>query len=313
MRSDCKIALSGVPGAFGRIIPPSSGRATGPWLAAFLLAGLLWAFAAQAQRAPTADWWSAIRRDDVSAVQDMLLRGVDPNAMNSLGNPALTQAARDQSWRVFDVLRIAPGVKVDLPNAHDETALMYLCILGQNERAAGLIQAGAQVNRLGWTPLHYAASKGQVETARLLIDWGAIVNAPGPDGTTPLMMAALSGKPAIVKLLLSQGADPTMFNTARETAADWALKRNHKALAEQLTAVAEQVAQRREQGRAAGPRGAQASPVAPDAPNRDAPAQSAAPTAQAPAKPGQPEGEDDKSSFSRYFDLGRFEDAPAGR
>ncbi|MGB6007852.1 ankyrin repeat domain-containing protein [Castellaniella sp.] len=309
MRSHCKIAPFRETSPAGRVCSFSGRRLSGLWLAAFLLSGLLCAFAAQARQAPTADWWSAIRRDDVSTVQSMLLRGVDPNAVNSLGNPALTQAAREQSWRVFDVLRIAPGVKVDQPNAHDETALMYLCILGQNERAAGLIQAGAQVNRLGWTPLHYAASKGQVDTARLLIDWGAIVNAPGPDGTTPLMMAALSGKPDIVQLLLSQGADPTMFNEARETAADWALKRNHTRLAAQLTAVAKQVEQRRRQGQTTGPQDVQASPVAPDAAG-----QGAAPaTAPAPGGSGQAGTGGDKSSFSRYFDLGRFEDTPQGR
>jgi ankyrin repeat protein len=228
--------------------------------------------------------------------------------VNSLGNPALSQAARDQSWRVFDVLRIAPGVQVDQPNAHDETALMYLSILGENERAAGLIQAGAQVNRLGWTPLHYAASKGQVDTARLLVQWGAIINAPGPDGTTPLMMAALSGKPAIVRFLISQGADPTMFNAAGETAADWALKRKHTALAEQLKAVAQRVAQRRREGHTAGGLGAHAVPVAPGAP-----ADNAAPEPAAAAKPDPAEGEDDRASFSRYFDPERFEDIPHGR
>jgi len=289
------------------------GALPAPWAAlwaalALMLAGLLWLPGARAaQTAPSADWWSAIRRDDVSTVQGMLLRGVDPNAVNSLGNPALTQAAREQSWRVFDVLRIAPGVRIDQANAHDETALMYLCILGQDERAAALIQAGAQVNRLGWTPLHYAASKAQVGTARLLIDWGAIVNAPGPDGTTPLMMAALSGKPDIVQLLLSRGADPTMFNTAHETAADWARKRNNTALAARLDEVAARVAQARARQAAGLPQG-------PDAAAAPAPANQpggAAGAGSAPARAGT--DAEDQASFSRYFDLGRFEDTPSGR
>src|SRR5690606_14658624 len=214
----------------------------------------------------------------------------DPNAFNALGNPALTQAVRDQSWKVFDALRAAPDVRIDEPNARDETALMYLCILGQTDRARALIAAGAQVNRLGWTPLHYAASKAQVETARMLIEHGAIINAPGPDGTTPLMMAALSGKPEMVRLLLSKGADPTMFNAAHETAADWARKRNHQSLAAALDEVA---------GRRARMRRGET-----DTPSASAPA---APAAAAPAAETK-EGAEDQSSFSRYFDLGRFED-----
>ena len=67
---------------------------------------------------------TGIRRDDVFAMKGMLLRHTDPNALNALGNPALTQAARDQSWKVFDALRTAPDVLIDAPNARNETALM---------------------------------------------------------------------------------------------------------------------------------------------------------------------------------------------
>ncbi|MFV0283836.1 MAG: ankyrin repeat domain-containing protein [Castellaniella sp.] len=271
-------------------------------------AGLSPAVSAQqaptAPQAPTADWWSAIRRDDVSTVQDMLLRYTDPNARNDLGNPALIQAAREQSWRVFDTLRASPDVKIDEPNAQDETALMYLCILGETDRARALIATGAQVNRLGWTPLHYAASKARVDTARMLIERGAIVNAPGPDGTTPLMMAALSGKPDIVRLLLSHGADPTMINAARETAADWARKRNHVALAASLEHAAVRVAQKRQ-----GAPATEATPQTPRPETQGASLVDAAP----PVAPAPESGAEDRSSFSRYFDPGRFEDTPQGQ
>ncbi|WP_323011225.1 ankyrin repeat domain-containing protein [Castellaniella sp.] len=256
-----------------------------PSLLAGLVLGLLFlAFGAQAQSAPDSDWWSAIRRDDVSAVQARLLRGTDTSALNKIGNPALTQAVREQSWRVYDVLLLAPGIQIDQPNAQDETALMYLCILGETDRAAALIQAGAQLNRLGWTPLHYAASKGQVDTARMLIKHGAIINAPGPDGTTPLMMAALSGKSAMAQLLLDHGADPTMVTATGETAVDWALKRNNTSMAKGIKAAADQVRSQRAR-QAAGLPEPQPEP------------------SPAPAKDAQ-----DASSFSRYFDLDRFDE-----
>ncbi|WP_066456897.1 ankyrin repeat domain-containing protein [Castellaniella caeni] len=308
-------------------------RVLEPWLARLALSGLCWLLLApvsaqaqtqaqtQAQAAATADWWSAVKRDDASEISSQLLRGADPNAINGLGNPALVQAAREQSWKVFDLLRIAPGIRVDQPNARGETALMYLSILGQTARAAALIQAGAQVNRLGWTPLHYAASKGQVEMAGQLIEWGAIVNAPGPDGTTPLMMAALSGKRAMVRLLLDHGADPTMRNLAHESAADWALKRKNTVIAAELDAAAAHVAQARQArqpaellpqadlGQIANEklREAEQPPGVSDAP--PAPVIDAPPTKEAPtARDGTP---DDADSFSRYFDLGRFDRAPA--
>lgn len=271
-------------------------------LALIIGAPLLPVGEAWAQQPPGGDWWSAIDRDDASAVRGLLLRNVDPNAFDKQGNPALIQAIRDQSWAVFDALRATPGVRIDEPNAHDETALMYLCILGQTNRAADLIAAGAQVNRLGWTPLHYAASKGRVETARMLIGHGAIVNAPGPDGTTPLMMAALSGSKPMVELLLAQGADPTMFNLAHETAADWARKRKNADIAERLADAASQRAAERQLGVE---NGSSSSPSTAPKPSK-APTAPGAAAAPSPAAPQS----SDQSSFSRYFDLGRF-DQPA--
>lgn len=258
-----------------------------PLAAAFAQAGQS---AATPPPQPPKDWWSAIRRDDVSTVQNMLLRGVDPTVWNELGNPALTQAAREQSWRVFDLLAKAAKVQVDQPNALNETPLMYLAILGEGERARNLIRAGAQVNRLGWTPLHYAASKAQMDMAAFLIEQGAIVNAPGPDGTTPLMMAALSGNRDMAGFLLQQGADPTMVNAARETAIDWAKKRNHKRMASWLTAETQAFSLRR-QAQAAGRSDPAAATPPPTADNRT----------------GSARRSDDPASFSRYFDLDRFE------
>lgn len=191
------------------------------------------------------DWWTAIRTDNANTVSEMLKIGANPSALNEIGNPALIQAARDQSWQVFDLLANTPKVDIDQTNSFDETALMYLAILGQTDRAKDLIKKGASVNKLGWTPLHYAASKAQVETSQMLIAKQAIVNAPGTDGTTPLMMAAATGKQDIVRLLMKNGADPTMFNEKGKTAADFARKNNSTNLAALLDDAATNISNQR--------------------------------------------------------------------
>ena len=203
---------------------------------------LLWlGTSAVAQAAVPNGWWTAIANDQTSDIEAMLQQGVDPNAVDPRGEPSIMLAVRRKAWDVFDVLAADPRTNVNITNRLDETPLMYLAIVGQTDRARALIRRGAEVNRLGWTPLHYAASTGQMDMAKMLLADKAIVNAPGPDGTTPLMMAALSGSDAMVQLLLKAGADPTTRNLKGQTAADWARQKNFTALAGKLDALAEKV------------------------------------------------------------------------
>ena len=221
-------------------------------------------------------WWIDVVNDRESNVRQQLARGIDPNAVDADKLPTLMLAIRSGAWEVYDALLADRRIQVEVENAHAETPLMYLALLGETQRAAVLIARGAQVNRLGWTPLHYAASKGQVDTARLLLKHGAMIHAPAPDGTTPLMMAAHSGSREMVRLLLEHGADATAVNLNKNTAADWARAHRHIRLAEELDRVAQQTLARRE--------------------GRPEP-QSVQPAAEPAAESGS----------SRYFDLRRFE------
>jgi hypothetical protein len=72
----------------------------------------------------------------------------------------------------------------------------------------------------GSTPLLIAATFGRVETAKLLIEKGANVNAKSNDGATPLHGAAFFCRTEIVKLLLSHGADVDAKNIRGETPLD---------------------------------------------------------------------------------------------
>ena len=70
--------------------------------------------------------------------------------------------------------------------------------------------------------------------AQLLLQHKAMVNAPGPSGETPLMMAALSGSKPMVELLLKAGADVTTRDTKGQNAADWATTGKSTKLAAEL-------------------------------------------------------------------------------
>jgi ankyrin repeat protein len=57
-----------------------------------------------------------------------------------------------------------------------------------------------------WTLLHCAAKKGQVGTAKLLMDAGIAVDVRTADNETPMYWAARAGKQEMVKYLVNRGA-----------------------------------------------------------------------------------------------------------
>lgn len=58
----------------------------------------------------------------------------------------------------------------------------------------------------GWTPLHSAAFHGQTTIIRVLVAYGAVVDATDKDGATPLHAAASSGSSDAIEALLASGA-----------------------------------------------------------------------------------------------------------
>jgi ankyrin repeat protein len=114
------------------------------------------------------------------------------------------------------------SIKVEVRNAVDESPLMLAALKGELKLCALLIKKGADVNKPGWAPLHYAATNGHVDVIRLLLEENAYIDAASPNGTTPLMMAARYGSEAALKELLQAGADPALKNDQGLTAFDFA-------------------------------------------------------------------------------------------
>lgn len=92
------------------------------------------------------------------------------------------------------------------------TPLMYAARDNDVKAIAGLIAAGAEVNRTdrrnGWTPLLHAIHTGAAEAAAALLAGGADPNFAPVAGVPPLFFAVQSGEVATVRTLLDAGADP---------------------------------------------------------------------------------------------------------
>ncbi len=185
------------------------------------------------------DFFKAIHFDQVQDVQKLLRRGIDPNSPNEKGVPALLVALQSGSFKTAILLAQEPQTRVEVSNPSNESALMMAAINNQLEVATVLIERGAEVNRKGWSPLHYAATRGHIAMMRLLLENSAYIDAESPNGTTPLMMAAYYAPPLAVKLLLEEGADPTLRNQAKATALDMALANERKQSAYYLRAFTE--------------------------------------------------------------------------
>ena len=184
------------------------------------------------------DFFRAVNVDNVRTVNQLLERGFDPNAADEKGQVGLYLALREGSLQVAEALLKHPGLKVDAVNAADETPLMMAALRGNLEWTQRLLDRGAQLNRKGWTPLHYAASGPEPKVVSSLLDRGAEIEARSPNGTTPLMMAARYGAYDAAERLLARGADPRARNDLGLGAADFARQGDREALAVKLEQAA---------------------------------------------------------------------------
>lgn len=180
------------------------------------------------------DFFEALRADDVPRISRVLARGFDPNTLSPEGQYPLILAIRRPSPAVLGVLLGHPGLRVEVRNAKDESPLMLASLSGMVEVSKRLIARDADVNKTGWTPLHYAASRGHVELVRLLLSHSAYIDAESPNKSTPLMMAAMYGNPQTVALLLAEGADVTLKNDKGLHALDFAVAGGMEASAKLL-------------------------------------------------------------------------------
>ena len=202
--------------------------------AAFVLAASLSAGTALAVTFDSVDFFRAVNVDNADAVTRMLAAGLDPNQLDTHGQPALLVALQGESLKVAKVLWDAKGIQIDIRNHAGETPLMMAALKAEVDAATALVAHGAAVQKDGWSPLHYAATGGSAAIVKLLLAKGAPLEARSPNGTTPLMMAARYGNEEAVDALLAAGADRTLKNDLGMDASAFAGSAGREKLAARL-------------------------------------------------------------------------------
>ncbi len=112
----------------------------------------------------------------------------------------------------------------------DPVLLTDAATKGNLERVRELLDRGADVNardQYDETALFYASTKGHVAVVRLLLKHGADLTIKAPLGFTPIIMACSEGHEHIVELLLDHGVDVNKVYKYRITALRMAVTGNH--------------------------------------------------------------------------------------
>ena len=130
------------------------------------------------------------------------------------------------------------GCRTDTTDEDGRTPLMYAAYNGHTAVIRKLLERGASVNLYdvnGRTALMMASSGPFPEAVRLLLD-----NQADPDMKdldehyTALMYAASEGQLEVTRILLSHNADPGLKDNDGEDALSFAIRNNHKEVADLL-------------------------------------------------------------------------------
>lgn len=168
-------------------------------------------------RRPEERLFRAVENHYPDLVQLLLTAGVEPRFHGPGRQSCLHAAAKNgdvQSLRLLLATTASPVVNA--PNDEGDTPLHLACREGGANLAAieALLAAGAQAGALDRQErncLHLLAAVEDTAAANAvpaLLQAGAVLEAPGPDGNTPLVCAIRSARPALTQALLDAAANP---------------------------------------------------------------------------------------------------------
>ena len=157
----------------------------------------------------------AITKNNSCLCELLILHGADVNHINGYGyyNSSIWLAKIANAYEAGKAL-IKHGARFDI---FDEIDNCYVTPDGTEhyENLDFLLKCGANPNQGTkdniFSPLMYAVSKNNISAARLLLKYGADVNAVTKDGGTALRIAVILNLPEMAGLLIEYGADVNSF------------------------------------------------------------------------------------------------------
>lgn len=163
----------------------------------------------------------------LAVVSDLLAAGADANARDKRDSSPLDLAALGGHREIVRLFVDQAGADVDAVDPAGYTVLHLAAMRNNVEAINLLVEAGANTevqNQVGLTPFHLAAWELHAEAAGALFQRGANVDSPDRTGDTPLHAATgragMQRSVEFVDLLLRWGADEKATNKRGRTPAD---------------------------------------------------------------------------------------------
>lgn len=155
---------------------------------------------------------------DAAKTKLLIDRGANVNARSGLGNTPLILAARAANGAACVEFLIGKGAEIGATNQFGANAILTASASGNLKSVEALLKHGADVNSHsrasqavalwggGRSPLMWAAVRGDIGLAKVLLAAGADINAQEGFGT-PLTQAAWMGRVEMAKFLIEHGAN----------------------------------------------------------------------------------------------------------
>lgn len=176
--------------------------------------------------------FEAIRAGDSSKVAELV--AADPSL-------AVFAAAIQGDVAALETLIAGNRSLIGAQSSDGWTPLHLAAFFGKVDTARLLLNKGAEVNarsgnQMNNLPLHAAAAGRHGEVIKLLIDHGASVNARQHGGWTALHAVAQNGDVEVAKMLLAGGADVAARADNHQSPLDLALTKAQQAMVDYLEA-----------------------------------------------------------------------------
>ncbi len=173
----------------------------------------------------------AVQNGNINDIETYLKEGGDVNQTDAVGCSVLWIGASLGNAEVVQTL-IQYGAAVDQQDTITITSPLWVATSNANyDTVKALLEADADANLIdkdGWSPLLLAATNGECQICRLLIEHGAEVNFRDDAwGWSPIHIAALHGHVDTMEELIKSGADINMVTNEDSTPIQAAITNVH--------------------------------------------------------------------------------------